>query len=368
MRRARPTIVLGMMLPVMAFAYGCAQPLDPPLFSRADVLAVRLEAPFSRLVDNGRWDKSYSVRGRLSYSDSMGRRIELSDVQVEIRGNSSRDHHECAFPKLTLHFRSDRALERSIFRDEPKIDIGTHCDDRSDGTLTAVGRLGNELSPSREAWVYRLLSAIGVATFKVRTARIVYIDVEPEAGTASSATAIERNAIFVEDIDSAMARLRATEVEHFENAAHDFTADDTIRLLFAEAMIGNFDWCLKYSAESTYQCTAKERLYNLIALKGADGTVFPLAYDFDLAGAVTGANPWLSKVYSDEFAPRESRRGVEVTGQVERSRTLFSRSQIDAARKRFLQRKDLASKPSSRLDSTQPATRSVASTSTRSFG
>jgi len=151
-----------------------------------------------------------------------------------------------------------------------------------------------------------------------------------------------------------MARLGATELEHFENAAHDFTADDTIRLLFAEAMIGNFDWCLKYSAESTYQCTAKERLYNLIALKRADGSAFPLMYDFDLAGAVTGGNSWLSKVYSDEFAPGESRRRVEVTGQVERSRSLFPRSQIDGARNRFLQRKDLAYETlvASRLDAT----------------
>src|SRR4051812_22496752 len=350
--RATPARVLGMMFPLVMFASGCVQQQDPPLFSRADVLAVRLEAPFGRLVENGRWDTTYSVRGRLTYLDPAGRSTALNDVDIEIRGNSSRDQQECAFPKLTLHFRSDDALERSIFRDQPKIDIGTHCDDRSDGTLTAVGRLGNELSPPREAWVYRVVSAVGVETFKVRTARITYIDVEQEGGTASSATAVERNAIFVEDSDSAKARLRATEVDHFANAAHDFASDDTIRLLFAEAMIGNFDWCLKYSVESTYQCTAKERLYNLIALKRADGPAFPLMYDFDLAGAVTGGNRWLSKVYSDEFAPRESRRRVEVTGQVERSRSLFSRSQIDAARKRFVERKDLAYETfaASRLD------------------
>src|SRR3954465_14427777 len=97
--RATPAIVLGMMFPLLVFAYGCVQQQDPPLFSRADVLAVRLEAPFGRLVKNGRGDTTYSVRGRLTYLDSAGRSTALNDVEIEIRGNSSRDHQECAFPK-----------------------------------------------------------------------------------------------------------------------------------------------------------------------------------------------------------------------------------------------------------------------------
>jgi hypothetical protein len=61
--------------------------------------------------------------------------------------------------------------------------------------------------------------------------------------------------------------------------------------------------------------------------------------DFDLAGMVVGRHPWFDKVWNPAFVPSKSHTEIEVLSQVQRTRSLFPRAQLDAERKHFLARK-----------------------------
>ena len=105
-------------------------------------------------------------------------------------------------------------------------------------------------------------------------------------------------------------------------------------------MIGNFDWCLKMTRDDAYRCNARHPLWNVLAIVGADGKTRPLIYDFDVAGMVAGQHRWFGDVFNEAFLASKSHPAVEVVGQVQRTRSLFERRDLDAARAHFKQKKN----------------------------
>jgi hypothetical protein len=175
-----------------------------------------------------------------------------------------------------------------------------------------------------------------VATLKTRPARITYIDPQHRQDSAGG---LVRNALLIEDDDDAKARLQADDeipMEAFVSARDQFEDADAARLAFVEALVGNFDWCLKFSLDDTYRCDQHKPLWNLLALRRGNGA-FPLMKDFDLSGIVTGEHPWFKDVYNPAFA--DSWIDVEVLGQVQRTRSLFPRNVLDAARRELLEKR-----------------------------
>jgi hypothetical protein len=65
-------------------------------------------------------------------------------------------------------------------------------------------------------------------------------------------------------------------------------------------------------------------------------------YDFDVSGMVAGTHRWFGDVYNDAFVESRSHPAVEVLGQLQRTRALFPRAELDAARARFTGRKAAA--------------------------
>jgi hypothetical protein len=65
------------------------------------------------------------------------------------------------------------------------------------------------------------------------------------------------------------------------------------------------------------------------------GKVRPVMHDFDVSGMVTGSHAWFKSVFNPGFVESGSEREIEVLGQVQRTRTLLPRAELDAARKRF---------------------------------
>ena len=218
--------------------------------------------------------------------------------------------------------------------------VGTHCGEGMDQELTPeFGRLANEKSPMREVFVYQLLRAVGVPTYRARLARITYTDTE------GGGAPVVRNAMLLEDDDEAMSRVNGTgeiPMERFTNAREQFRADDVARLVFAEAMIGNFDWCLRMFPGDTYRCDASLPLWNIAAVERNNAPPLPLISDFDIAGTVVGSHNWFAKVYNPAFVPSHSTMEIEVVSQVQRARSLFARAELDATRQHFLTRRDAA--------------------------
>jgi hypothetical protein len=289
------------------------------------------------LFDRARQDNAYAVHGVLSYR-ARNRDVTIDRVKITLRGHTSRRETECSFPKLKLHFPPGAALDASIFARLDGLKIGTHCGESTDEEVTPrFGRLPSERSPHREAFVYRLLDIVGVLSPRARPARIAYVYTDGRERRTpdqpDERQPIVRNAMLLEDTTDVLARLgaaREVAIESFTNAAEMFATADAAALALAEAMIGNFDWCLKFSPADAYRCDARRRLWNIAALAWPDGTFRPLIYDFDVAGMVAGYHRWFGDVFNEAFVSSRSHPQIEVISQVQRTRTLFTRATASA--------------------------------------
>ena len=148
--------------------------------------------------------------------------------------------------------------------------------------------------------------------------------------------------MFVEDLDETVRRLgaeRELPVAQFTNARDTFAAADGVKLAFAEALIGNFDWCLRWTPDDAYRCDARDPLWNVAVLVRPQAPALPLMYDFDLTGMVTGPHNWFPRVLNEGFLASRSRAEIQAVAQVQRTRSLFSRAELNAARQHFVAKK-----------------------------
>jgi hypothetical protein len=306
------------------------------IFASPTVIEATIEAPFRELIQRGRTDQSFRVKGTLSFT-TEGRQAVIEGVEVALRGHTSLRETECEFPKLKLKLPSNRP---PWLEDIDTLKIGTHCGEKPDGVLTPkYGRWANDKAPHREAAVYRLVEAVGVPTLRARAARLSYVFTDrPERPL------VVRNAMLLEDDDRLLKRLGGTSFvgeKQFSSAREAFTPPDALRVAFAQAMIANFDWCLRYHPDDNYRCNQRHPLWNVLALKTPSGLI-PAIYDFDLSGLVTGRHLWFRKVFNIDFSESRSAPQVEVLSQVQRPRRLFTRAELDAGRAEFMRMKHAA--------------------------
>jgi hypothetical protein len=295
----------------------------PDIFSSTEPLAITLEAPLHELFARDD-DINFSVPGVVFYKDPSSGAELKREAQVSVRGHTSRRETECTFPKLKLKFKEGDVLR-----------IGTHCGEASDEALSPkYGRLPNEKSPRREALVYRLLQAADVPALRARPAVVTYIE--------NGQSPLTRKALLVEDDDEAKKRVGGKSeipMEAFGSVRTRGAGGDAGRIAFGEAMVGNFDWCLKFAPDDIYRCNEPKPLWNVLAFDRGDATAALLSKDFDLAGIVTGRHGWFKKIFNPAFVPSRSEIEIEVLSQVQRTRSLFPRAELDALRQSFIDRK-----------------------------
>jgi hypothetical protein len=306
-------------------------------FSSPSVFELTVQAPLQELISRGRREPDLTVPGKLLYRVPDGRQVLIDGIRMSLRGNTSLEESECEFPKLRLRLPPNRP---PLFEALETLKIGTHCGNRRDGELTPkYGRWANDKAPHREAAVYRIVAAMGVPTLRARAARITYL-----SGEGGEQARLVRNALLLEDDERLMRRLRATgkiDEKAFSSAAEMFSPADAARVAFVQAMIGNFDWCLRFYPGDDYRCNRRHPLWNVLALETRTGVV-PVIQDFDLAGMVTGRHPWFERTFNLAFSSGRSEAGVEVQSQLQRTRRLFSREQLDRTRTELVRRKAAA--------------------------
>lgn len=321
---SRTRCVLAAIAAAAAATVAIAAPAD--WFGPTEPMSIRLDAPFTNLFAHAQ-QEGYAVHGALTYRD-RGREVRVDDVTITVRGHTSRRESECSFPKLKVAWAKE------------SMKIGTHCGDAPDDAVTErFGRLANERSPIREAFVYRLLQALEVPSLLARTARATYVYTDGERRS------IVRNAFVLEDNDDARRRLDAAkeiQSERFTDARDEFAPADAATLAFTEALIGNFDWCVRFYRGDRYRCDARHPLWNVLAFAWPDGRVRPLPYDFDVTGMVAGRHRWFGDIFDEQFLPSRSHPAIEVIAQLQHARTLFDRAVLDAVRRRFAAHKAAA--------------------------
>src|SRR5437868_978116 len=147
-------------LAAAVLSLACLGPVAPEradLFSSYSPVDFSLKAPLDDLFAGAQKNPEYSVTGSVTYTDeSSGQPITIEDIEITVRGRTSKRESECSFPKLKLRFNGSESVADSMFRGMRALKIGTHCGDDPNGTLTEkYGRWANEKASWREAFVYR---------------------------------------------------------------------------------------------------------------------------------------------------------------------------------------------------------------------
>jgi hypothetical protein len=127
-------------------------------------------------------------------------------------------------------------------------------------------------------------------------------------------------------------------MDAFGSVASRHAGGDAGLIVFGEALLGNFDWCLNFAPDDIYRCDAAKPLWNVVAFERGGGTGLMMK-DLDLAGVVVGRHAWFDTVWNRAFVPSKSPISIEVLSQVQRARSLFPRETLDGLRRNFVDRR-----------------------------
>ena len=238
------------------------------LFDSADPLDVTLAADFGAVAKDRGTEKRLHP-GVLSYRSPAGDTVSLS-VQLHTRG-----HYRlriCEFPPLKVEF--DRAggagAAHTLFAHQGNLKLVVQCR----GSRAFANYL------LEEYLIYRVYNQLTPESFRVRLARVTYVD---PSGKQAPAT---RFAFFLED-DDRMAQRNHTQVLEQKGIGQGGTEFDQMGLVTVfQYMIGNTDWSVA-------------GLHNIVLLRDSAGILYPVPYDFDWSGVI-----------SPPYAQPDSRLGI----------------------------------------------------------
>lgn len=230
------------------------EPADTlPLFASETPLELRLEADFGALRRDHAEDPQERP-GRLVLAD--GRTL---DVQLRPRGHFRRDPSFCSLPPLRLNVRKGQ-VEGTVFAGQDKLKVVVPC---------RPERAGYEEYVLREYLLYRVYGLVTEVAFRTRLARITFV------GASDGAVMFTRWAFLIESDEALAERVGGQVLDIPEGKivrAELLHPEGSTRVAVFEYMIGNTDW-------------ADARVHN-VAVVAVRGSILPVPYDFDFAGAV----------------------------------------------------------------------------------
>jgi len=184
-------------------------------------------------------------------------------VELSARGNARRRPENCSFPPLRVKFTAAPPPD-SLFARQKTLKLVTHC--RPAESFQRHTLL--------EYAAYRIYNRLTEASFRVRLARVRYVD--------GGKTLAERVGFFIEDTEDLARRvgLKEAKAGRLTLAQHDPAAAARAVLFFH--MIGNHDWSMLAGPEG--ECCHNGKL--LGADKTATSGLVYAPYDFDYSGFV----------------------------------------------------------------------------------
>ncbi len=232
------------------------QPDTVPLFAAREPIELSLVADFSAI----RSDRAATPEERpalLVLAADPSR--DTIEAQLRPRGDFRRDPGNCTFPPLRLNLKTKQA-EGTAFEGQDKLKVVVPCRPALDAYEQYV---------LTEYTIYRMYGLITEASFRVRLARINFVD------TSGGNEPFTRWAFFIEDDDALAARLGGQKLDIPEGnhvRVEYLDARQAALVAVFQYMIGNTDW-------------ADDAVHN-IELVQAYGAIRPVPYDFDFSGLV----------------------------------------------------------------------------------
>lgn len=257
--------LLRSLMAVVLLAAGLAWG-DQALFESDELLEIRLVGPWKEINRERVKGKQYA--GRLAYvvgaeEDEEDEQLGSGEltVGIEARGNKRLSEETCAFPPLRLVVKDG---EGTVFAGQQKLKLVTQC--RPKGKLY-------ERYLITEYLAYRLLNALTPHSYRVRLARIEYVN---EGGKSQ----FENYGFFIEASKKVAKRIghKRWNAEKVKVKQLDGKHLNLVSLF--QLMLGNADWSAVQSNEG--ECCHNGKLYG----HGREAGGLFIPYDFDTTGLV----------------------------------------------------------------------------------
>jgi hypothetical protein len=230
-----------------------------PLFLSDEPVEITLETDFSAIRRQDRVRGSDQRPAVLRWSGPDGSEGPV-EVQIRTRGNFRLMTRNCDFPPLRLNIRT-RDAEGTLFEGQDKLKLVSVCKLRQSYWEQYV---------LREYLAYRTFNVLTDNSYRVRLARVTYVD------TSGRDDTFTRYAFIIEDDEEMAARQGARYVELSpDGQIHPALLEPNHAALVDvfQYLIGNTDW-------------SGVAMHNMTPIQVSDGPYFTVPYDFDFSGVV----------------------------------------------------------------------------------
>ena len=297
------------------------------ILSADSVVEFTLTGPFQQHFDlafAGLPDGIFPPVREKPYFDGILRMAGLElPVRIRVRGNSSLQ--ECPFPKLKMKI-STNDRKGTPFSDAREIKIGTHCAEGGRGT---IGRLRDQSAAFREVLAYEVMRLLGFVSPRIRRARVEYQDSSPAAFANGTGWNIIRMSFLFDHVELVAERLKGRDLEDEEVAAlvdAGFDEQLVTDLKLFHALIGNWDYSLSPNGQG---------LWNMEVIELENGTLVPIAGDFDLSSWVTGE---VRVTAPRDYFPELDDLERQALFEIQQIQTFAGLARFEAGSNRFLSR------------------------------
>jgi hypothetical protein len=232
-----------------------------PLFQGDEVIEISVTAPMETLL--GERPNDLYLRGTLSFEEEDGSVTDF-DIGIRTRGNFRRQLSVCPFPPLRINFKKSET-KGTLFHKQDKLKLVAHCRDNSDRY---------EQNILKEYIAYRILNTLTDISYRVRLARITYIDSEQEYENRT------RFAFFIEHKKRLSKRLDLPLISTGRIEASDLEGEYSDLTSLFQYLIGNTDFSPIAGPEGEDCC------HNSTLFGNEGGPIYSIPYDFDMSGLV----------------------------------------------------------------------------------
>lgn len=231
-----------------------------PLFRDDVPLDLRIDGPFRDLRRDG--IRRPERPARLRYRDANGSET-VFDVDIRVRGNSRLEI--CSFPPLRLDFKRGE-LAGTVFAGQNHLKLVTLCREAS----------AYRDYLEQEYQIYKIFNVLTEASFRVRWARIEYV----ESGARHAGDSFSAPGFLIEEDWEVARRLGLEVIETDRLGLDELDRRHTALLSVFQFVIGNTDWAATDGPPGDTCCHNGK----VIGSPAAGAIVLP--YDFDQAGLI----------------------------------------------------------------------------------
>lgn len=258
--RASPLRRLASCAMLIAGA-GLGFPAAADLFDTEEPLVFDLAAPFQTVLRQREPEQREEQDAVLTYRGAGTDAVVTVPLQIRVRGRSRAAM--CDFPPLRLDFKKAEVVGTE-FEGQNRMKLVTHCE-RSESYDEYL---------QLEYLVYRAQALVTPYSLRARLLEVRYVDNSRNVDVAT------RPGILLEDEERFGERHDMTMFEETRVDRSRYDAEALAILDVFQYLIGNTDWS-SIDGPGDEQCC-----HNVTPYVRADGTMIPVAYDFDSAGLV----------------------------------------------------------------------------------